>query len=307
VSRTLPRGLIVRDDTLTWEHGETWFRVYGEIDPAAEQVPVVVLHGGPGAGSDYTWPMAELIHESGRAVVVYDQLGCGRSTHLVDAPADLWTVQLFKDELQAMLDHLGMAGRYVLVGQSWGGMLALDWALDERPGLVALGICDSPASIELWVQEADRLRADLPSDVEQTLRRHEADGSTDDPAYVAAVQVFYDRHLCRVPPPACVQASFDQMAAEPTVYHTMWGPSEFFCTGSLRTWDVTDELHRISVPTLLVSGRYDEATPLVVGTIHDRIPGSEWALFEESSHMPHVEEPDAFRDTVSAFLARYDG
>lgn len=292
---------------MSWEHGETWYRIVGELDPAAPQAPVVILHGGPGACHDYVEPIADLLHESGRTAVLYDQLGCGNSTHLVDAPRDFWTVDLFKDELQRMLDHLGIADRYMLVGQSWGGMLAMDWALDPRPGLVALGICDSPASMPLWVQEANRLRSELPAEVEETLRRHEADGTTDSAEYKAAVDVFYERHLCRVPMPECVVRSFAKLDEEPTVYHTMNGPSEFHCIGTLKDWDITDELHRISVPTLLVSGRYDEATPLIVRSIHERIPGSEWVLLEESSHMPHVEEPDAFRDAVASFLARYDG
>jgi L-proline amide hydrolase len=291
---------------LSWEHGETWYRVLGDIDPGASQVPVVVLHGGPGAGSDYCEPIAELLHESGRVTVLYDQLGCGRSTHLPEAPADFWTVQLFKDELTALLEHLGIADRYALVGQSWGGMLAMDWALDPRPGLAALGICDSPSSMALWVQEANRLRADLPPEVEETLRLHEAAGTTDSEDYEAAVQVYYDRHLCRVEWPDCVTRSFAQLAEDPTVYHTMNGPSEFHCIGSLKDWDITGRLHQISVPTLLVSGAYDEATPLIVGTIHDRIPGSEWALFDNSSHMPHVEEPTRYRDVVHEFLSRVD-
>lgn len=292
---------------MSWEHGETWYRVVGELDPTSPQVPVVILHGGPGACHDYTEPIAELLHESGRTTILYDQIGCGSSTHLPDAPAEFWTVDLFKAELTALLSHLGIADRYSLVGQSWGGMLAMDWALDPRPGLVALGICDSPASMPLWVQEANRLRADLPPEVEETLRRHEAAGTTGSAEYKAAVDVFYARHLCRVPKPECLVRGDAKMDADPTVYHTMNGPSEFHCVGSLRDWDITDRLHRIDVPTLLVSGRYDEATPLIVGSIHERIPGSEWVLFEESSHMPHIEEPDAFRDAVSAFLVRYDG
>jgi len=291
---------------MTWEHGETWFRVLGELDPTSDQVPVVVLHGGPGVGSDYCEPIAELLHESGRTTVLYDQLGCGRSTHLPDAPPEFWTVQLFKDELTALLAHLGIADRYALVGQSWGGMLAMDWALEPRPGLVSLGICDSPSSMRLWVEEANRLRAELPAEVEATLREHEAAGTTDSPEYEAAVNVFYDRHVCRVPQPPCVVASFTQLAADPTVYHTMNGPSEFHCIGTLKDWDITDRLDQITVPTLLVSGRYDEATPLIMSTIHDRIPGSEWVVFEESSHMPHVEEPEKFRAVVGSFLARTD-
>jgi L-proline amide hydrolase len=158
----------------------------------------------------------------------------------------------------------------------------------------------------LWVSEANRLREDLPPDVQATLVKHEEEGTTRDPAYEAAVRVFYDRHLCRIPWPDYVERSFAQMDADPTVYHTMNGPSEFHCIGSLKTWDITDRLHEITAPTLLVSGRYDEATPTIVGQIHERIPGSEWEIFEESSHMPHVEEAEAFLERVEAFLKTVD-
>ena len=86
----------------------------------------------------------------------------------------------------------------------------------------------------------------------------------------------------------------------------MNGPSEFYCIGSLREWDITDQLHKISVPTLLVSGRFDEATPLIVGTIHERIPNSDWVIFEESSHTPHLEEPELFQQVVADWLAQFD-
>jgi L-proline amide hydrolase len=238
--------------------------------------------------------------------VLYDQVGCGRSRHLPDAPADFWSPQLFKDELVRLTEHLGIADRYAVVGQSWGGMLAMEHALDHPEGLRAIVVADSPASMPLWVSEANRLRDDLPPEVQATLLRHEADGTTGDPAYEEAVRVFYDRHLCRVPWPDYVARSFAQMAEDPTVYHTMNGPSEFHCIGSLKTWDITDRLHEITTPTLLVSGRYDEATPLIVGQIHERIAGSQWELFEESSHMPHVEEPEAFLERVERFLATVD-
>lgn len=230
----------------------------------------------------------------------------GKSDHLPNAPSDFWTPQLYKDELAELVRHLGIESRHAVIGQSWGGMLALEYALDRPSGLQAIVVADSPASMPLWVAEANRLRADLPPDVHATLVRHEEAGTTDDPAYETAVRAFYDRHLCRVPWPDCVQRSFDQMAADPTVYHTMNGPSEFHVVGSLKTWDLTDRLHEITTPTLLVSGRYDEATPLIVGQIHERIAGSEWALFEDSSHMPHVEEPQAFLDRVGAFLRTID-
>jgi L-proline amide hydrolase len=185
-------------------------------------------------------------------------------------------------------------------------MLGMEHALDRPPGLRALVVADSPASIPLWVEEANRLRALLPGDVEATLRKHEEADTTSDPEYEAAVQVFYDRHLCRVPMPDCVRRSFAQIAEDPTVYHTMNGPSEFHVIGSLKDWDITDRLPTIDVPTLLISGAHDEATPRIVGEIEQRIPGARWALFEWSSHMPHVEEPARFRDVVAAFLAEVD-
>jgi L-proline amide hydrolase len=295
-----------REGRMEWREHETWYRVVGALDPAAPQTPVVICHGGPGAAHDYCEPIADL-SRFGRACVLYDQIGCGRSELLPDAPADFWTPQLFKDELAELTRHLGITFRYAIVGQSWGGMLAMDYALGRPAGLRGIVVADSPASMPLWVSEANRLRQELPPDVQETLTRHEQGGTTDDPEYEAAVAVFYERHVCRVVPmPDCVVRSFAQIAANPTVYHTMNGPSEFHVVGSLKTWDITDRLHEITTPTLLVSGRHDEATPVVVGEIHERIPGAEWVIFEESSHLPHVEEPDAFLDAVESFLRTID-
>ena len=290
---------------MSWDGHETWYRVVGDVDASAPQTPVVICHGGPGAAHDYTEPIAEL-SRFGRACVLYDQLGCGESEHLPDAAPEFWTPQLFKDELVALTRHLGIDRRHAVVGQSWGGMLAMEYALDHPEGLRGIVVADSPASMTLWVEEANRLRRDLPPDVQETLTRHEEAGTTDDAEYEAAVRVFYDRHLCRVPWPDCVQRSFAQIDEDPTVYHTMNGPSEFHVVGSLKTWDITDRLLEITTPTLLVSGRHDEATPLIVGQIHERIPGAEWTVFEQSSHMPHVEEPAAFLEGVEAFLRTID-
>jgi L-proline amide hydrolase len=291
---------------MAWRGHETWYRVVGELAPAAPKTPVVICHGGPGAAHDYCEPIADLSAFS-RPCVLYDQLGCGKSDLVPDAPADVWTPQLFKDELTELTRHLGISDRYAVVGQSWGGMLAMEHALDHPAGLRAIVVADSPASMELWVSEANRLRADLPEDVQETLTRHEEAATTEDPEYEAAVFVFYERHVCRVVPmPDCVVRSFAQIAANPAVYHAMNGPSEFHVIGSLKTWDITARLQEIGVPTLLVSGRHDEATPLIVGEIHDRIPGAQWVIFEQSSHMPHVEEPAAFLDTVESFLRTID-
>jgi L-proline amide hydrolase len=182
----------------------------------------------------------------------------------------------------------------------------MQFAITKPKGLNAMVIADSPASMEVWVSEANKLRKELPPEVEATLLKHEAAETTEDPEYIAAVDVFYSRHLCRIPQPPYVLASFEQLAADPTVYHTMNGPSEFHVIGSLKHWDIRPQLAEITTPTLLVSGQYDEATPAMVKEINGLIPGSKWELFAESSHMPHVEEPAKFKRVVAEFLDSHD-
>ena len=289
---------------MKWQHGSTWYRVVGDLK--SSKTPVMVLHGGPGAGHNYCEPIADVLAQTGRAAVLYDQIGCGNSTHLPDKPKEFWTPELFMEELVLLTEHLGISSKYNIVGQSWGGMLGMQFAITKPKGLNALVVADSPASMEVWVAEANKLRKELPPEVEATLLKHEAAGTTEDPEYIAAVDVFYSRHLCRIPQPPYVVASFEQLAADPTVYHTMNGPSEFHVIGSLKHWDIRPQLKEISAPTLLVSGQYDEATPAMVKEINGLIPGSKWELFAESSHMPHVEEPAKFKRVVSEFLDSHD-
>ncbi|HKT04230.1 MAG TPA: proline iminopeptidase-family hydrolase [Rugosimonospora sp.] len=293
-----------RTGTVAFRDWQTWYRVTGELDSGRS--PLVVLHGGPGAAHNYTLRIAR-IAEQGRPVIHYDQLGIGNSTHLPDAGPDFWTVELFLAELDNLVGALGLADRYHVLGQSWGGMLAAEHAVRRPAGLAALVIANSPASMELWLAEANRLRGLLPDEVQQTLRAHEAAGTTDHPDYRAATEVFNARHVCRVVPnPPEVAASFALIDADPTVYHTMNGPNEFHVVGTLKDWSVVDRLDRVAVPTLLVSGRHDEATPATVRPYADRIPGARWHIFEDSSHMPHVEEEDAYLRLVGAFLTEND-
>jgi L-proline amide hydrolase len=294
------------EGTVAFRGHQTWYRVTGELRPDAEKAPLVVLHGGPGAAHDYTLMIANLARE-GRAVIHYDQLGCGRSTHLADAPAGLWTVELFVEELRTVVDTLGIADRFHLLGQSWGGMLGPEVVLADDSGIRSLTICDSPASMPLWLDAANSLRRGLPEDVQETLTRHEEAGTTDSKEYAAAMKVFYDRHVCRVVPnPPEVTASFAQIEEEPTVYHTMNGPSEFHVVGSLKEWSVVDRLDGIHIPTLVVAGAHDEATPATWQPFVDRIPDVRQHVFPESSHMPHVEEPETFLRVVGDFLRDHD-
>lgn len=298
----------MRDDTMTREgvcpfRGyETWYRVTGDLDSGL--APLVVAHGGPGCTHDYVDAYKD-IAGTGRAVIHYDQLGNGRSTHLPTADADFWTIPLFLDELETLLDHLDIRDNYCLLGQSWGGMLAAEHAVRRPPGLKALVIANSPSSFPLWVEEAIRLRQALAGGIHETLLAYEQAGDFAHPDYLAATDVFYRNHVCRLDPwPPEVVATFDAIAADPTVYHTMNGPTEFHVIGTLRDWTIEDRLHLVVAPTLVLTGRFDEATPRAAEAYADRIPGAEWLMLGRSSHMPHVEERALCMAVVSDFLER---
>jgi L-proline amide hydrolase len=285
-------------------HGyKVWYRVVGDHEAGGGKLPLLCLHGGPGATHDYLEPL-EAMATTGRRVILYDQLGAGNSDHPHDP--SMWTVELFVEEVGIMRQALGL-DRLHLLGQSWGGMLGMEYALTQPAGLASLTVADSPASMSQWVAEANRLRADLPPDVQQTLVKHEAAGTTDSAEYQEAMLVFYRRHLCRVDPwPDCVNRTFEKLAQNPEVYNTMNGPSEFFVIGTLKNWDITNRLGEIRVPTLVIGGRYDEATPAITETVHRGIPGSQWVIFENSAHMPHIEETERYMQVLAEFLSRVE-
>jgi len=298
-------GRLVAEGILRWEGGWTWYRVEGDLR-AADAAPLVLLHGGPGGAHDYLEPLTELTRIAARPCVLYDQIGCGRSQHLPDAPAGFWTVELFRRELEVLLDELGLAGRHQVLGHSWGGMLGMEYAVRQPPGLRALVIADSPASMPLWIEETRRLRRLLPADVQGVLAKHEAAGTVDDEEYEQAVMRFYERHLCRIPFPEPLLRTFAQLGEDPTVYRTMNGPSEFHVTGSLRDWDITPRLGDVRVPVLVISGEHDEATPAVVRPLVAAVADARWELLEGASHCTHLEQPERFLELVEAFLAAHD-
>lgn len=275
----------------------TWYRVVGVASPG--RLPLLCVHGGPGSTHNYFEPLEELAAGDGRRLVFYDQLGCGES----DQPDDptLWSIETFLDELRTVREALGLE-RFHLLGTSWGGMLALEYALERPHGLASLVLNSTPPSMALWRRETARLRAALPADVRQVLDEHERAGTTDAPAYEAACIEFYKRHFYRGETlPDCIARGLAKRGN--LVYATLNGPSEFFVTGPLRDWDISARLSELELPTLITSGRHDECTPAVALALHQAITGSKWVLFESSAHVPFVEEAELYRAVVSDFLA----
>jgi proline-specific peptidase len=285
----------VRDDGhIDVPGGRVWYRRLG----GGEATPVLMLHGGPGAGSDYIAPLGEAL-AADRPVVLYDQLGCGRS----EAPDDtsLWTVDRFVAEVDAVRDALSL-DRIHLFGQSWGGWLAIEYMTRGAAGVEQLVLASTSASTREFMAAARLLIDELPEPHRTVLLEGSATGAYDTPEYEAGMNEFYRRHLCRSDPwPAALQATVANLDGN-AVYETMNGPSEFDVIGTLRTWDRTADLGRITVPTLITVGRYDEIPPSCAVTLRAGIPDARVVTFERSAHISHLEEPEAYLAAMRDFL-----
>ena len=275
---------------------QIWYRRVGNGG-----IPLLTLHGGPGAGHDYLEPLERLATD--RSVIFYDQLGCGKS----DQPDDgsLWRIERFVAEVDKVRQALGLEQIHLL-GQSWGGWLAIEYMLTHPQGVVSLILASTSASLPQFVAETTRLKAELPLEIYQTLQRYEAMGDYHHPDYEAAVLEFYKRHVCRLDPwPEPLLHTIANLNGN-AVYETMNGPNEFIVIGNLKNWDRTDRLGEISVPTLITVGRYDELTPTCAETLHRGIPNSRLVIFEESAHLAHLEEPDKYRQVVADFMVEIE-
>ena len=279
----------------------TWYRIVG-VGEDPGKFPLLCLHGGPGATWHHMEPYQELAAD-GRRVICYDQLGCGNSAITEDHDSSMFTTELFLEELALVREHLGLHRCHVL-GHSWGGMLGMAYAATRPAGLVSLLAESAPPSVPFWLTELARLRAELPAEVEAVLRKHEAAGTTDSDEYAQTMIAFYDKHVCRVRPyPDWLDRCFRRLNANPEVYHTMNGPSEFHVIGPLKDFDVTSQLDAIQAPTLLFCGEFDEVTPATVRQAHERIPGSQFVVLPGCSHMGQAERPDLALGLVRGWLA----
>lgn len=284
--------LIPKEGKIPYAGFETWYTAVGREG----RPPLITLHGGPGAGHGYMRVLDPL--SDVRQVLYYDQLGCGNSP--ADSDPGRWTVELFADELANLIDRLGI-GSYHILGQSWGGMLGICFAGRQPEGLKSLILADSPVSVPEWNAESRRLAEELPTPYRETLLYAIEHGEDDSPEFQAAMGAFMKKHFIRR------DLGGAQFETSPTeVYVTMQGPSELQLTGTLRDVDLTENLKKIQVPTLVLAGRYDQCTPAVVRRMLDNIENVRAVEFEESGHVPQFDETDKFLQVVARFLAEHD-
>ncbi|MEP7344195.1 MAG: proline iminopeptidase-family hydrolase [Gemmatimonadaceae bacterium] len=277
--------------------GRIWYHRVG----TGAGTPLVLLHGGPGSASYYLKPLLALADE--RPVILYDQLGSGKS----DRPTDttLYTVERYVQELQALRDSLGLKEIH-LYGHSWGGMLAEAYMGTNPSGVRSVMFSSPVVTTKQWELDADSLLKALPDSVEAVIAKHEADHTTTSPEYMAATQEYYKLYLTRQPPHSRADADSAEAGFGTVVYNYMWGPSEFTSTGTLKNFDATEWLRNISIPTLFIVGEFDEATPSSTERFSKLVPGAEFKVIPGSGHVTTNDNPDALIAVVREFLHRVE-
>jgi len=262
---------------------------------------VFCLNGGPGLPCDYLREAHSCLVDQGYRVVAFDQLGTGAADRPID-PA-LWTITRYVAETEAVRLALGL-GRVHLLGHSWGGWLAIEYALHHGEALKTLILEDTVADMPHLVSELERLRAALGPETVAMMQRHEADGTLDHPEYQAAVTILNYRHVCRLAEwPAPVTRSLNDWNMGP--YTAMQGPNEFLYTGNLKDWNRVPDLPKIKVPVLITCGAHDELTPACALRMKLALPDATLKVFPNSSHMPFYEEPQAYYPVLLDFLGRH--
>lgn len=280
---------------------QTYYRIVGECKEGKK--PILLLHGGPGSTHNY-FEVLDCLAEEGRAVISYDQIGCGNS--YVENRPDLWKQETWMNELTALRDYLDLKELHIL-GQSWGGMLAIAYACDQSPeGVKSLILSSANPSASLWAAEQHRMIRFLPQELQDAIREAEEQGDFSSEAYRRADEMFMLRHAAGAPDPNGPECLYREKKSGKEAYEVAWGPSEFNPRGTLADFEYLEKMKGIRQPVLITSGIDDLCTPVIAKAMYDNVPRSRWELFTRSRHAPFVEETEKYAAVLNGWLDEHD-
>lgn len=292
----------IREGYMPFLEYKTYYRVVGKN--TGNKKPLVLLHGGPGSTHNYFEVLDRIAEEDGRQLVMYDQIGCGNS-YVEDRP-DLWNSKVWIEELIELRKHLGLDEIHLL-GQSWGGMQTLEYVCNYKPeGLKSIILSSTLPASWLWAEEAQRMIAQMPQDMQDAIKKATESGDYSSPEYQAAEAEYMRQHCAgevTENDPECLRRP---KKAGRESYVVGWGPNEFTPLGTLKDYDVIDQLGDIKEPALIINGGNDLCTPYVAKFMYDRIPNSEWELFRTCRHMCFVEDNDHYVEVLKKWMNKND-
>jgi proline iminopeptidase len=291
----------ITEGYMPFEGFKTYYRIVGESTQGKK--PLVLLHGGPGSTHNY-FEVLDKIAETGRQVIMYDQIGCGNS--FVEGHPELFNADTWIKELIELRKHLGLEEIHLL-GQSWGGMQAIWYAIEYKPkGIKSYILSSTLSSAKLWEEEQKRRISYMNKADQQALLDAVNSGDYSSEEYNNALDKFMEMHCAgkvTENDPECLRRP-KKSGSE--AYVVGWGQNEFSPTGTLSGYEFTDRLDEIKEPCLITSGSRDLCSPYIAKTMYDKIPNSEWELFQYSRHMPFVEENDKYIEVLTKWLDKND-
>jgi proline iminopeptidase len=281
---------------------KVWTKRFGN-NPS---IKVLLLHGGPAMTHEYMECFESFFPEAGIEFYEYDQLG----SYYSDQPTDssLWTTARFVEEVEQVRKALGLdKNNFFLLGNSWGGILAMEYALKYQDNLKGLIICNMMASCpEYGKYAADVLSKTIDPKVLDTIRQLEARQAFQDPKYMELLMKhFYSQHICRLPEwPEPVNRTFKH--ANGAIYTLMQGPSEFGIGGRLANWDRKADLPTIKVPTLTVGARHDTMDPEHMKWMSTQVQKGSYLYCPNGSHLSMWDDQKVFMEGVIKFIKEID-
>ena len=292
----------IREGYIPYLGYQTYYRIVGESRGGKK--PLLLLHGGPGSTHNY-FEVLDCLAEEGREVISYDQLGCGNSWVEGEHP-ELWTYRTWDEELMLLRKTLKLEKLHLL-GQSWGGMLAIEYLCNYRPeGVQSLILSSSLPSCALWAEEQHRQLAFLPAEEQAAVREAEQSGDYSGELYKRA-EAHYMELFCAGAPteesPECLRRP---KRAGRSAYLAPQGENEFQATGIFKDWEYRSRLREIEIPSLIISGTNDLCTPLIAKTMYDGLPNARWELFPGCRHMCFVEDNERYCALLNEWMEQYD-
>jgi proline iminopeptidase len=284
------------------------FRVWTKRTGNNPEVKILLLHGGPGATHEYFEACDSHFPAAGIEYYYYDQLGSTYSDQPDDP--DLWEIPRFVDEVEQVRQALGLdRSNFYLLGQSWGGALAIEYALRYGQHLKGLVISNMMSSIPAYNAYAeDVLMPAMDQDALAEIKRLEAAQAFDDPRYMdLLMQHHYVQHVLRMSPevwPEPVIRTFAHI--NPAIYVPMQGPSELGASGKLLHWDRTADLPKVSVPTLMIGARYDTMDPRYMEMMASKIPRGTYLYCPNGSHLAMYDDQVTYFEGIIGFVRRVE-
>ena len=292
----------IREGYMPFKEGQTYYRITGENNE--KKAPVIFLHGGPGSTHNYFEVMDELAEKDDRMLIMYDQIGCGNS--YIEGHPEYFNAETWIEELTALRKHLGLDKVHIM-GQSWGGKMAILYALDYAPeGVKSYILSSTLPSAKLWEKEQHRRISYMEKIHQDAFAKALETNDYTSPEYLEALDIFMKNHCnptITENTPECITRA-KKSGAE--AYLIGWGKNEFTPTGTLSGYEVTDRLHEIKTPCLITDGQRDLCSPLIAKTMYDRIPNARWELFPYSKHMPFVDEHEDYMKVLIKWLNEND-